>query len=172
MPRRMRQGLCIILPESRRHMPPLLQTLRRIDIALLCAAMLVTAIAVSFYWSQPWIHFSVAAVPSIALSFLPYLIHAFGSHRPAAKIQSRSAVASSLAGGTLLLTITCVLYLPFLDSGLVFYLRWGLGLAIPLLGVVASFFALLTWLLVRRVRRMQSAVEPFHRVDESPTLRT
>lgn len=139
-------------------MPLPLKTLRRMDTVLLAVAFTAAVIAVAFYWTRDWIPFSVAALPWVALPLVPYVIHLVGALRLSAKYESRGAVLSSLAGGLLLALITCALYLPFLDGSLIFYLRWSLGLAWPLLGILALLCTALTWLLVRRTRRVQGAV--------------
>jgi hypothetical protein len=128
---------------------PSLGLLRRLEAGTLVLAACTGIVALAFYWSRYWVQFNLAAIPWVALSLAPYAIHGLVASRLARRSESRGAAAAALLGAIALLLVSAWFYLPFLDESTVFYLRWTLGLGIPVLGGIGLVTSLITWLLAR-----------------------
>jgi len=131
-------------------MEPWVRNVRWIDAIIQLVTWGIAGYTLFFYWSRFWVGLSLAAVPWIALSLLPYLIHALVWTFVTGRSESRAAALSSLTASGLLLAMTYYFYVQLLDDGMVYFLRMMLGMALLPLSGVAVIFALLTAVLAWR----------------------
>ena len=122
------------------------ETLEKLNYLALGLGVLVSIVAMAFYWTRYWIQFTPNAIPWLFYPLIPYAILGVIGYFINRKKKLKRTAVSLLVGSIVLLGLTAWFYIPLLDSSLIFYLRMVLGMSAIWLSAVAVIFVIITFL--------------------------